>query len=100
VTGAIGIARRSARPYPNTPAPWSEQAVHVVQRTELRATVRGWIDQLPEAYRTVLLLRDIEGLDTVKTACEIGSNSAVMKTRLHRARQALRTLPQPHLREA
>jgi RNA polymerase sigma-70 factor, ECF subfamily len=74
--------------------------VTIVQCTELRATVRGWIDQLPEAYRTVLLLRDIEGLDAEDTAREIGANAAVVKTRLHRARRALRTLLQPHLRDA
>jgi RNA polymerase sigma-70 factor (ECF subfamily) len=82
------------------PAPWSEQAVDIAQRHELRATVRGCIDRLPEAYRTVLLLRDIEGLDTEETARLLGANTAVVKTRLHRARQALRTLLEPHLRDA
>jgi RNA polymerase sigma-70 factor (ECF subfamily) len=82
------------------PAPWSEQAVDIVQRAELRATVRAYIDRLPEAYRTVLLLRDIEGLDTDETARQLGANTAVVKTRLHRARQALRTLLEPHMRDA
>jgi RNA polymerase sigma-70 factor (ECF subfamily) len=82
------------------PALWPEQAADVAQRRELRATVRGCIDRLPEAYRTVLLLRDIEGLDTDETARLLGANNAVVKTRLHRARQALRTLLAPHMRDA
>ena len=50
------------------PAAWSDPAVDIAQRHELRATVRGCIDQLPEIYRTVLLLRDIEGSDTEETS--------------------------------
>ena len=54
--------------------------------------VRDAIDRLPEAYRTVLLLRDIEELDTEQTAEALGLSKAAVKTRLHRARQALRQL--------
>ena len=57
--------------------------------------VRAAIDQLPESYRTVLLARDIEGLDTEQTASALGLSIPVVKTRLHRARQALRTLLEP-----
>ena len=56
------------------------------------------ISQLPEAYRTVLLLRDIEGLETDETARLLGVTTGVIKTRLHRARQAVRKLLDPHLR--
>jgi RNA polymerase sigma-70 factor (ECF subfamily) len=66
-------------------------------RDETRARVRACIDRLPEAYRTVLLLRDIEELDTDETARLIGANVAVVKTRLHRARQALRSLLAPDM---
>ena len=62
--------------------------------------VRRCIDRLPEGYRTVLLLRDIEGLDTETTAEQLDLSVGAVKTRLHRARQALRTLLDPHLREA
>jgi RNA polymerase sigma-70 factor, ECF subfamily len=50
------------------------------------------VRRLPDAYRTVLLLRDIEELDTDETARMLGVSQAVVKTRLHRARQALHTL--------
>jgi RNA polymerase sigma-70 factor (ECF subfamily) len=45
--------------------------------------------------RPPLRPRTIEGLDTDATADLLGTNSAVIKARLHRARQALRTLPEP-----
>ena len=64
----------------------------------LRAEVRAAIDKLPDAYRTVLLLRDIEEFDTDDTARLLGISISLVKTRLHRARQALRTLLDPHFR--
>jgi RNA polymerase sigma-70 factor (ECF subfamily) len=79
-------------------APWQTGAAEVVERKELRQLVRDSIDRLPESYRTVLLLRDIEGLDTDETARLLEVTVGVVKTRLHRARQALRTLLDPHFR--
>jgi len=63
---------------------------------ETRALVRRCIDALPEDYRTVLLLRDIDQLSTAETAQMLGDAPNTIKTRLHRARQALRTLLEPH----
>jgi RNA polymerase sigma-70 factor (ECF subfamily) len=80
------------------PAPWQQTADQLLERQETRELVRASIDQLPESYRTVLLLRDIEGMDTEETARMLGVNEGVVKTRLHRARQALRTLLDPHVR--
>jgi RNA polymerase sigma-70 factor (ECF subfamily) len=54
--------------------------------------VRRCIDQLPEAYRSVLLLREIEEFDTVEVAATLGITQNAAKVRLHRARQALKTL--------
>lgn len=67
---------------------------------ELRERVRACIDQLPEAYRSVVLLRDIEELDTEETARLLGCSSNCVKTRLHRARCALRELLSPEFAEA
>jgi RNA polymerase sigma-70 factor (ECF subfamily) len=64
----------------------------LLQRQETRVLVRRCIDRLPDTYRTVLLLRDIEELDTEETADLLGITSNAVKIRLHRARQALRTL--------
>lgn len=74
---------------------WSPSASALAERDETRRQIRTAIDQMPESYRTVLLARDIEGLDTEQTASALGVSVAVVKTRLHRARQALRTLLEP-----
>lgn len=79
--------------------PWSERADQVLEREELRASVREAIDKLPEPYRIVLLLRDIEEMSTAETAEILGVSTNVVKIRLHRARQALRTLLDPTMRK-
>ncbi len=71
---------------------WSPTAAAVAEREETRRQVRAAIDKLPESYRIVLLARDIEGMDTEQTATALGVSVAVVKTRLHRARQALRSV--------
>ncbi len=76
--------------------PW--QPAERLEQREVRRLVRENIAKLPDAYRTVLVLRDIEELDTAEVAALLEVNAGVVKTRLHRARQALRTLLDPHLR--
>ena len=77
---------------------WDDDEMHsampvaLLERAETRAIVRECIEQLPDSYRTVLLLRDIEELDTDETAAALHTSATAVKTRLHRARQALRTL--------
>jgi RNA polymerase sigma-70 factor, ECF subfamily len=68
---------------------WCLPAETLLLRKETRTMVRAAVDQLPDHYRTVLLLRDIEGLDTEEAAGLLGVPAATVKTRLHRARQAL-----------
>lgn len=77
---------------------WRDAATEA-QRKEVRDLVRQSIDRLPEIYRTVLLLRDIEEYSTEETAELLEINANAVKTRLHRARQALRSLLDPHMRE-
>jgi RNA polymerase sigma-70 factor (ECF subfamily) len=79
---------------------WDEPVDKLMERAENRDIVRKEIDALPEGYRTVLVLRDIEGLDTEETAKVLGLSVNATKIRLHRARQALRTLLAPHFRSA
>lgn len=74
------------------PRDWSPSAVQMVEKRETRDFVRSCIDQLPEMYRVVLLLRDIEELDTSEAAEVLGVSDGVIKVRLHRARHALRRL--------
>jgi RNA polymerase sigma-70 factor (ECF subfamily) len=76
---------------------WALPADRRLLQRETRARVRAAIDRLPESYRTVLLLRDIEELSTEQTAQALGLNANTVKIRLHRARQALIKLLKPEL---
>jgi RNA polymerase sigma-70 factor, ECF subfamily len=78
--------------------PWSEPADAALERAELGSMVRAAIDQLPDTYRVVLLLRDIEELPPAEVAEMLGITTNAVKIRLHRARQALRTLLDPQMR--
>jgi len=77
---------------------WEVSMDTVVERNEIHLLVRRAIDRLPASYRTVLLLRDIEELSTEEVAGMLGVTSNTIKVRLHRARQALRTLLEPTFR--
>jgi RNA polymerase sigma-70 factor (ECF subfamily) len=68
---------------------WSDA---LLERKETAGVVREAIARLPEPYRLVLVLRDLEEHDTAETARILGTTTTVVKVRLHRARQALRTL--------
>lgn len=74
---------------------WAEPADKALARSEVRQHVRAAIDQLPENYRVVLMMRDLEGLDTQETAEMLGLTPNAVKIRLHRARLALRSLIAP-----
>lgn len=68
---------------------WGRSVDLLLEQREVRARVRKAIDRLPASYRTVLLLRDIEELDTAEAARVMGLSPNALKIRLHRARQAL-----------
>lgn len=57
---------------------------------ELRNLLEWAIDTLPDGAREVFVLRDVEGLSTSETAASLGVSDDVVKTRLSRARAALR----------
>jgi RNA polymerase sigma-70 factor, ECF subfamily len=71
---------------------WSESAERALERAETAALVNRLIAKLPYSYRTVLVMRDIEGLTNSEIAGVLGISSNLVKVRVHRARQALRTL--------
>jgi RNA polymerase sigma-70 factor (ECF subfamily) len=87
------VEGRHADPVPLWQRPPDEQLGS--ERT--RALVRRCIDRLPDAYRTVLVLRDIEGLGTSEAAAALELTTDALKMRLHRARQALRALLEAEL---
>ena len=73
-------------------AVWPEPIEERIDRKRLAEPVRDAIDQLPDSFRLVLLLRDIEEMSTEETASALGITPNAVKLRLHRARMALRTL--------
>jgi RNA polymerase sigma-70 factor (ECF subfamily) len=57
---------------------------------ELHRVLEAAVDALPETYRTVFMLREIEGLSTSETGEGLGLGEEAVKTRLHRARAMIR----------
>lgn len=70
--------------------PWQDRADAILESKQSRRLVTEAIDELPDIFRTVLILRDIEGFDTEQTAEALDLTVPAVKTRLHRARQALK----------
>jgi len=75
---------------PPTGENWAKRPDDELQSGELRQHIQTATDALPEIYRTVFLLRDVEGLSTEETAEILDISVPTVKTRLHRARIALR----------
>ena len=63
---------------------------HLAYAGELQRVLEDAVDGLPEAYRSVFMLRDIEGLSTNETAEALDLGDEAVKTRLHRARALVR----------
>jgi RNA polymerase sigma-70 factor (ECF subfamily) len=62
----------------------------LVANRELGRMLEEAVDELPEHYRGVFMLREVEGMSTADTALSLGLSEEVVKVRLHRARLALR----------
>jgi RNA polymerase sigma-70 factor (ECF subfamily) len=77
---------------------WGENPHSAAEQEEARELVHEAIAQLPETHRDVLILRDIQEASTEEAARELGVSAGAVKTRLHRARLALRELLDPHMR--
>lgn len=77
---------------------WREVPTEALERAELGALLRKAIDGLPEIYRNVVLLRDIEEMDVRETAAALGISEGAVKVRLHRARALLQRELAPRLK--
>jgi len=66
-----------------------------IDTTQMKKIVREKIHELPDTYRVMLLLRDIDGHSTKEAAAILGVSVTAAKTRLHRARSALGSLLKP-----
>ena len=72
----------------HTPAP-NVDPEHAMYGRELNVVLESLIEQLPEAFRVVFVMREVEGLSTAETAACLEINEETVKTRLHRARRSL-----------
>jgi RNA polymerase sigma-70 factor (ECF subfamily) len=84
-----------------TPAPltdWREIPLEALERKELREALRVAVTELPDIYRQVFTLRDLEELNIEETAQALGINPGAVKVRLHRARMMLQKRLVPFLK--
>jgi RNA polymerase sigma-70 factor (ECF subfamily) len=79
-------------------ADWSALPDEKVLQSEMKSVLEKAIGELPENYRSVILLRDMEELSTQETAQILDLSEDVIKTRLHRARLAVRQKLDEYLR--
>lgn len=71
-------------------ADWREIPSEALERNELRDALKAALNSIPEKYRTVLILRDVQHLNISETAQILGISEANVKTRLCRARLQMR----------
>lgn len=93
------LPRFEAGEHQHSPARWrpvtSDDAISI----EERRAIYSALDRLPDEFRTVLVLKDIEGMESKAIAASLGVSDALVRQRLHRARQALLALLDPILKE-
>ena len=77
---------------------WREVPSDALEQKELGALLRQAIEGLPEIYRNIVILRDIEELDIRETAAVLGISEGAVKVRLHRARGLLQRELAPRLK--
>ena len=76
-------------------ADWSALPDAAAQNAELHEALDRAVQKLPELYRAIFLLRDVEGLSTADCAKVLDVSEDVVKTRLHRARLMMRPISTP-----
>jgi len=82
---------------PSVISDWREVPLEALERKELRELLQKAIASLPEIYREVLLLRDVEEFSIAETATALGVSEGVVKTRLLRARLTMQKILAPQL---
>lgn len=78
-------------------ADWREIPSEALQQKELRGALTRALNSLPEKYRAVLILRDVQHLSITETAELLSLSEANVKTRLSRARLQMRDALAPGL---
>lgn len=78
---------------------WGNQPDEVFESREYLAAVDTALQQLPDDYRTAVVLRDVQGYSTEEAAELLGIGQRALKSRLHRGRTALRARLDDHFAE-
>ena len=86
--------------HPPSYADWREIPSEALERKEIRDILENAIHSLPENYRQIFVLRDMQGIDIATTAEILGITEAVVKIRLLRARLLVRDLVAPLIRSS
>jgi len=76
--------------YPKQFADWRDLPSDAVEQKEVREAVLNALGEVPDIYREVFILRDMQHLNVAETAQVLGMSESAVKTRLHRARLMLR----------
>jgi len=71
-------------------ADWRELPSDIVEQSEVRSAIWKALGELPDIYREVFVLRDMQHLDVAETVQTLGIGESAVKTRLHRARLMMR----------
>jgi RNA polymerase sigma-70 factor (ECF subfamily) len=79
---------------------WNEIPLALLERKEIRELVQQAVAELPDTYREIVTLRDVEECSVHDTANLLGISSALVKVRLHRARMLLQKKLAPQLNRA
>lgn len=87
----VGIA------YADLPAAWSEPSPDMENRLAMRQSIERALKGIPEEFRTVLILRDVEDFSSREVAEQLGLSDATVRQRLHRARAAMAEQLRPEL---
>jgi RNA polymerase sigma-70 factor (ECF subfamily) len=72
------------------PEPWSEAVDERIYAEEMAPHLRAAVDELPEAQRQVVLLRDVEGMDSNEVCAMLGVSQGNQRVLLHRGRARIR----------
>jgi RNA polymerase sigma-70 factor (ECF subfamily) len=79
------------------PAAWTEPGPSLEKRVAMRRSIQRALDEIPEEFRIVLLLRDVEELSSRETAERLEIADALVRQRLHRARTIMAEMLRPEL---
>ena len=90
-----GQERNEGDYIPTDFADWREIPSEALERSELREALNHALNSLPERYRTVLVLRDVQQMSIAETANVLGISEENVKTRTSRARLQMRDLLAP-----